>query len=663
MAQSLMYRVRNAPIVVNVEKSNVISMLSISFAPPGSKTIFRNVVIKNESSQIIRDLSLAVNVAAVKELAKVFQKNKLVQIVNGKRMAVGILDNRGVAKDGRIVAPIGVLAPGQEASFVLYVDFQRESVPFTPPNIKSANIKSLLVKTRDSWNNWLKDAIDVSASDPRLAGLFENTLTLIKTQTAGTTGAVAPMGKYSGSWCRDSFGPVRFLLAAGKFADVRRILRFYDLATRLKGFNNRYEVDVNLDSAPKKVDWNRMTPQRGDDPSLLILQYYFYYRATGDAKFIGEHYDFIRRNLTGQDHGGDFRLPFNGDETYQVYFLMTEGRPLKEFFSAESGFLHTAAARALSVMAAAVGETEDSEKFARIADSARSKTEELYWDASRGLYIPGKRKDTLAPAMAPFADINFDPIWVEYALPGDANLRNNAINSAKKLITPEGTVRSSSRTGLYTGLAPGMLLYNLKSVGAIPQADREYSGMMNRMLSRTGEFAEAYDAQDNWVNYGSAPTVYRPWESGVNAEAILYYITGAKYERGADTVTLQPHLPPGVDWIKFKNLYVGPYPIALSLTRRKDNTIAIDIENFGSQKVNIKLLTEPIPQKDPPETPVKAEPAAQPATPSLPFSVTVDGMVVGKIDSAAYARPLISRKGVLQPGAAFHVVGAEISSQ
>ncbi len=649
---SLLYRVRNAPIVVNVEKYDELSVLSVTFAPPSGNTIYRNITVKNDSEKPVKDVYLVADSRFGNDLARVYQSKYIVQVVNGKRMVVGLDGKTTKTENGQISMPIGELGAGQEVSAVLTVDIQPEKTKYTHQDTSPKRMKALLEKTRDAGEAYLKGGLSVSSSDPHLGDLFENILTLIKTEQSAGTGAVSPMAKYSGSWCRDSFGPVRMLLAAGRFLEVRKILRFYDLATRIRGFNNRYPINLDLSKAPKKVDWDKMTPQPGDDPNLLILQFYYYFRATGDKEFIREHYGFIRRNLTGQKHA-DFKFPFNGDETYQVYFLMSEMKPLKEYYSAESGFEFTAAARAVSEMADAIGEAKDAENFTKLADSARLKTEGYYWDDASGMYRSGMRKDTLAPSITPFADINFNPIWINYAPAGDRNLRSNAINSAKKLLTKDGIVRSSAKTGTYTGLAPGMMLYNLKAVGLMPQADRAYFGLMKKMLSKTGEWAEAYDSQGDWVNYGTAPTVYRPWESGVNAEAILYYITGAEYDARTDTVTIQPHLPPDVDWIVFDNLYVGPHKIMLHLTRRRDDTLHIEIVNNENKNVKIKLLTELVQKKGRPLAP-QGE-VSEP--PQGPIAVIIDGMSSSTINSAAYGRELVMRKGTLKPGDNFRAVG------
>ncbi|MFH1539528.1 MAG: trehalase family glycosidase, partial [bacterium] len=377
-------------------------------------------------------------------------------------------------------------------------------------------------------------------------------------------------------------------------------LAYYDYATRIEGFRNSYALDLDVESAPEEVDWDSMTPQQGDDPNLLILQFYHYYRATGNTDFVRRHYGFLRRNLTGQKHT-DYHLPFHGDETFQVFVMMAEGAPMKDFFTADTGFEYVAAARAMSEMAAVIGEDADAKDFAARAEECRLKTEEHYWNDELGYYIPYVKKDTLEPSTSPFANINLRPLWIEYAPPGDANQRRNVINTAKKLMNRRGTMKSHARSAYYTGMTPGLLLYNLKAVGDMKHADLAYEGMTSRVISPTGEFAEAYDKNDRWINYGSAPTVLRPWESAINAEAVLYYITGLTYDHKADIATFQPHLPPGTDFLSIENLYAGRNRFTLLINKTEKGNLDIDIRNTGEKPATVQLITEPVPGVEPPD--------------------------------------------------------------
>lgn len=608
-----LYRVKRTSIIVSEEKSADLEMKTITYAPPGANSILRIFSIRNISEKRISDLALVTKSGGRGEKAVVSGTGNLTQKSGDKRMTIGYFAKGAQASEGEARLGIGALDPGAGAEAILYITFNYDKEKFAPPSPESPeNGYPLLKATRADWEKWFDGALTVESSDPKLAGLFENTLALMKVQQSAGSYAISPMAKYSGFWCRDNFGPIRFLLASGKFEDARRSLEYFDYATRVSGFRNRYPLDIPIDPVPKEPDWETLEPQLGDDPDLLILQYYWYYKATGDADFIRAHYGFLRRNLTGQKHT-DFRLPFNGDETYQVYVMMTESAPMKSFYTAATGFYYSAAARALSVMAFSIGEKKDAQAFLALAKKCRDKTEEYYWDEKAGYYIPYIKKDTLEPAKSPFADVNLTPLWIGVYEPPDKKQRSNVMKTVDKLFNKRGTMKSSARCQLYTGMVPGMLLYNLRVLEDYAMADTVYTAMMTRVISNTGEFAEGYDSRDKWIFYGSAPTVYRPWESGINAEAILSYITGLKHvinASGAVTnmtqrlydVTIQPHLPPGVDWIKFDNIYAGPYRLSIEVKARKDaapgpggvadNTPIVIVKNLSDWKINTRIARE-----------------------------------------------------------------------
>lgn len=600
--RSLTYRVRNTPIVVNSEKSDDLAVFSVTIAPPLWKSIIRIISVKNLSEKQLEGLSLDVESREGKDTAQTYKKSMLVQSTGGKRMIVGFFGQKQIASPGnpgKLTMPIGTLRPGQEDSFVLFINFGNENDPVDLPTLEKNSQKSMLEATREESLDWLNGAMTVTSSDKRIADLFDSLYMILKVQTDANSSGISQMGKYSGIWCRDTFGPVRFLLTTGQFEPVAKMLHYYDYATRIGGFRNRYPLDLDISKAPEKVDWESMTPQQGDDPNLLILQFYWYFRATGDVEFVREHYGFLRRNLTGQKQSGDWRLPFHGDETYQVYVMIGEKAPMDAFFSADTSFAYAAAARAMAEMAAAAGEAADAADFAARAETCRAKAEEYYWNAERGYYIPYVKKDTLAPAASPFADINLHPIWYEYAGAGGANQRENVINTGKKLMNKRGTMKSTAKTGYYTGMVPGLLLWNLKAVGLLGRADAAYGAMMSAVVSPAGEFAEAYDSKDRWVNYGTAPTVYRSWESAINVEAILYYIMGLSYPRAGGRAAFQPHLPPGVDWVKFENLRAGRNRFEVSIRRVEGVDLEIEVKNTGDAAAEVELITEPVPGLSP----------------------------------------------------------------
>ncbi|HOO56774.1 MAG TPA: trehalase family glycosidase [bacterium] len=621
-----LYRVHSTSIIVNVEQNDNISMNTVTFAPPGETVIYRIVSIANTSPRPIDGLTLIVEAHNKQSAVQTFGDSRLMQLIDTDRLIIGSVGSEPVATEGELALPIGTLVPGQVSTRVLYLslsDKNDNNDTFPPADF---DIKTVLERTRDWWLTQLDGSLSAESSNPRLGGLFENMNVIIKAQQDSNSGGISQMARYSGIWCRDTFGPVRYLLYSGMFDDIKKTLRYYDYATRIrKGFGNRYPLDLDVSSEPPEPDWDKIRPQQGDDPNLLILQYYWYYKATGDISFIKKHYGFMRRNLTGQQHEG-YRLPFHGDETYQVWVMMAESDPMKNFFSADTGFEHVAAARAMSEVAAMLGYEEDAREFAADAEKCRDKTEKYYWSDERGAYIPYARKDTLAPAVGVFANINLRPLWIDYAPASDARQRENVVTTAKRLMKKKGTMKTAPRVSLYTGMTPGLLLYNLKSLGAMKIADRAFEGLMTYGFSPTGETAEAYDQNDHWLNYGPAPTVYRSWETAINVESVLYFITGLKYDHEKDVAVFQPYLPPGVDWISFKNLHAGRYVFDMSIRRRDGSTLEVTIKNTGARNAAVELLIEPVAGASP-------------------------GFAAQEIEHAAYRRKLWHSGVTLAPGA------------
>lgn len=635
-SKSALYRVRYSNIVVVEEACPFLTVTTVTFAPPGSTTILRLITISNQdksgSAGAVEDAALVVN--AGKKDDKPETAGATLTFENkGDIMTVGFADGSGVARDGVIIRQLGRIAAGENVTLPLYIDFSLSEKP-TPLKLEIPDPDALLETTYHEWINWFDGTLSVESSNARLADFFENTLVLLKSQEAAGNGAVAVMARYSGAWCRDAYSPIRFYLLSGKFNEARAIASFYDYATRLHGFGNRYPVDLDLSTAPESFDWNKLSPQQGDDPNILILHIYNVWRVTGDDNFIREHYGFMRRNLTGQ-FNDNCRLPFHGDETYQVYVMLQSKSPMKDFYTVDTNFWHVTAAEALSEMAAAIGENDDAAAFAERASFCRGMADQYYWNDEDGYYIPYVKKDTLEPADSPFADIGLHPLWIGYADAGDPKQRRSIITTAKKLMNKQGTMKTSSRVGQYTGMLPGYLLYNLKAIGLMDRADIAYNGLFNRAMSPTGEFGEAYGDNDRWLDYTVFPNVLRPWETAINAEAVLYYITGLHYDNHSDRVTLQPHTPPGVDSISFKNLFAGPHRVSVSLEKIKNKTTNIEVINTGDKAFEVELILEPGLEKE-------------------------EG--VESFESAAYNRTLWRKIQILKPGESATASGAVYGS-
>lgn len=611
MTKSTLYRPAGTGVVVCEENGGGLKLTTVTYAPPGRTFILRAVTVgaDKDAPPSGDEILLTVDAHRGDEKAEPFGPDMLTHWKGGRMMTIGSITPAEVRTEpGRLTTSLGTLAPGMETSMLFYITFNMEGETVSPPMVAAVGPALFLDETLEDWRKWYDGALTVDSDTPRLAGLFENALAIIKTQQDANSGSIAPMARYSRAWCRDGFGPERLLLASGKTADVRRFIEYLDYATRIQGFRNSYDLDLDVKTAPKEVDWGSMRTQQGDDPNLIILQYHHYWLATGDKDFIREHYGFIRANFTGQNTEG-YRLPFNGDETYQVYVMMADGAAMKDFYTPDTGFAYSAAGEALAEMADAIGETADAAEFRRLAAECRAKTEEYYFDETAGYYIPYVKKAGLKPTDSPFANINLDPLWLGYA-PPDEKQRRNVLASMKKLIKKNGVLKSHVRSGNYTGMTPGMLLYSLAALGETELADAAYTAMMNEVISPTGEFAEAYDSRDKWLNYSSEPTVYRPWETSINVEAALFYMTGMRRE-AEGAVRFSPHLPPDANVVRIGNLHAGPHKFTMRIERKENANLDVEIINEGNAPVMIVLETPPAAGVEPPDA---VESAVNPAS-------------------------------------------------
>ncbi len=592
--RSRLYRVPETGIVVVQEINDDFLMTTVTFALPGRQFFYRIVCLKTLSDESLSNIDIQIKekgtdiqgepipawlqpCSDISVLHRIQNRSLCITINNESLKNTGVLSKK---------------LSSSERYGLINLSFWDTLTPLSRDPLEFATIDHLDV-SRTASLALTKDALSIISDAPRIGAFIENTLSMLNTQTVPLNGAVAVMARYSGAWCRDAFGPILFYLKAGKYEDAKRVASFYDYASRLLGFRNRYPVNLDLRKAPKEFDWESIAPQQGDDPNILILHIYNVWRAMGDDTLIREHYGFMRRNLLGQVTG-DWHLPFHGDETYQVYVMMQEGAPMKDFYSVDTSFWYAVAAESLAEMADAIGETADAAEFRKRAQQCREHAENYYWDENNGHYIPFAKKSDLSPASAPFGDINLHALWTGYACAADPRQRENVINTAKQLMKKNGLMKTSPRVAYYTGMLPGYLLWNLKAIGLTDRADRAFDGLFNVAMSPLGEFAEAYDGNDRWLDYSHMPNVYRPWETAINADAVLYYLTGYHYDHRVPRLTLQPHLPPGANNMTISNLHAGPHKIALAMNRDPDNParMVVSVTNTGGKPVEIELLLE-----------------------------------------------------------------------
>jgi hypothetical protein len=482
-----------------------------------------------------------------------------------------------VAQPGpALVVPLGRGGPDKLQTVLLFVAAGKGEAGRALVRKASAAPASTtaLLACRDHWAQWLDGGCSLTCADARVSDLIEIQKQIIKVQQdAG--GGYSPMDMYTNYWIRDANGPVRFMLRAGRAEEVKHSLDFFFRACARRAAI-QMNCPLNAPLAPEGVqpDWSRAPVEQAETPSFVILQHYWYWKYTGDLDTIRRHYGMLRRCLLGQAVDERGRLPFDGDETYRFpgYRAFENHAPdaptdyvSLELRSADSAFDYVSAAEGLAEMTRAVGRPAEAEDYAARARRVRAATEQTYWQPSQGFYAPAASEFTSERHQPPFANINLNPLWIGYASPQDERAAPNVLNALKWLWREDGTARMTPTFGYVTGMTPGMVLYSLAALDH-PDAERALQGVVNA-ADAAGGYAEMLTPDNRPADQIWGQRRARPWEGGINVEAILYYLTGYGADVPGGRATFCPRMPAKWPAMKVTRIPWGAGYFDLSLDR------------------------------------------------------------------------------------------------
>jgi hypothetical protein len=122
-----------------------------------------------------------------------------------------------------------------------------------------------------------------------------------------------------------------------------------------------------------------------------------------------------------------------------------------------------------------------------------------------------------------------------------------------------------------------------------PKADWAF-GELVRYVDPGGTFSEYYDYSPEGpvtsAKHGSH--FARPWESGVNAEIMVHYLTGFCPDALESSFTLKPRFPDGTDRMEIRNMRMKNSRIHL-LASRDSRSHAYEIEHQGDERIKMHL--------------------------------------------------------------------------
>jgi hypothetical protein len=489
---------------------------------------------------------------------------------------------------------IGSLPAGQSATVVAYMAFTGDEKSETDVlnQLKSASF-GILKAQYDDCQAFYAQGPTLTCDDARLSDFLDISQHIMRCQQA-YEGGYSPMDKYTYTWVRDSNGPIRYMLAAGHYDDVKRHLEYhFKGCCQAKAIGNNLSLNMNQQGEIKEPDWSQVPVERAEVPSFVILQHYWYWRYTGDSDLIRRQWGYLRRCLLGQQVDERGTLPFHGDETYRFpgYLLFEAKQEAPDYVSleaqsADSAFEYVAAAEALGEMASAAGHADEASEYAQKAARIREATERFYWQSSPGYYAPAMSDFSAEVHRWPFTPIDLRPMWIGYSGP-TTQQSQNVLQTLPYLAKPEGTLKMTPAFGYYVPMISGYALYDLACLGGGPAADKALAGLL-RAADKAGGYPEMVKPDDKPADAVWGKHRFRPWEGGINAEAVVFYLTGLRADAVQRKAFLAPHLPAKWPGFEMKNLRVGDCQFDLkvagkscTLTRTDDGQDAWTVEIAG----------------------------------------------------------------------------------
>jgi len=573
--------VRGAPVVLTSEESTQLKLTTVTAAPPGVTAILRWITVERREGES-RDVTLALDFRgrAMQRDDQGFyfeypHRNRVA------RLRPVMIGGELEAEDDQLTFSIPGVAPGKPRTCCLALLFSEsaEAASAVREQVISRH-DQLLSDTVTWWKEKLAPTVHVTSGDRRLDDLVEGLKVLLLVQQ-DAQGGVCPMVNFKGVWLRDSNGPVLGFLHSGLYEDARRLLTYYRQVSALHRFTGReFPLDLAIESDPDLTpeEWAASGTDRCEVPSFVVLQHAWWLDATGDKTLLERHWHYVRRNAIHQvlvdgPHGP--LQTFNGDETYMggAYYSLfptRSGYPnaliRPDAYSADSMFEYVAAHEAMVCLARIMGREEDCAVFETSAARMRESIEQHFWLPEEQRYAPALSPVTFEPHRAPFAPINLRPLWIGYLSPDDPKARSNLKGTLQWLLRPDGLIRMTPFMDHFIGCAPGYLVSNLAAVRH-PRAAEAFSGLI-RSASTSGEWVEVHKPDRPSYGYGDGRYAnrLRPWESGINLDSLLFYLTGARRQEGR-SITIRPLLPPKCDHLVVDNVPLGRGHLQLTVTR------------------------------------------------------------------------------------------------
>ncbi len=621
-------RPRGTGLVITRADADELSLYTVDFGPHPSDlaeappALVRFVLVTSRASE-----PHAVRVVIRPHRMPAVEDGRLVELIDAgvRRLAYLpwqgelIEETQGPAIDLGVVLPWG----NAQSSVVLATGYDAAQIETVATAMSDSDADTWLDDTLKYWSDWSARGLQLHTSDPELDDLYDGMRVAVRLQQSAH-GGVSPMSEYTGVWLRDTIGPVRFYLRAGLADEARSAIDYLHLCHIDRGdFGNSCSSGLTPEEVGAEPDWDALAPFAGktaaEGPSYVPLMYRELVHWTGDWDRVAARWPYLKRALLAQNLDVEGRQAWSGDETFRAAMGVALGYPIEYgwpelSWSANSSFLMLAAAEFMTEAAAEVGTPEEEAAFADLADRAQNALDEHFLQAD-GWYAPfifhsaGSSNAADEIAAHPFEDVNLKGLWSGALDPSEATALSDLRALEAHAGRGDGTVRSPIDSevadlfqlgldldlseGFGTGMTPGYYLFALTQAGD-PGAEAAFDALP-RYADQAGQFPENMlysDFAPMQVIYdpsgllGDYTARYRPWEGGIDLDAVLAYLLGVKPIEGG--IFLRPHLPARLDRLEASGIVVGDAALHVVVTRVGEE-IQLEVSSAAAAPFSLRI--------------------------------------------------------------------------
>lgn len=427
----------------------------------------------------------------------------------------------------------------------------------TAERVEKEGVERLLEPTREYWRKFTQRRLTArplpKSINTETAAILDSVAVLIKAQQSETGGVMAGH-HYALAYVRDQYGAARGMLALGMLEEARLNLEFR--LYKFKRFGSLMTAEaMGSDGARHQHENDEV-----EGPGYTILQARDYIQATGDNAFGRKLWPMLEWCWKVQKkHLVKGLLPFSGDETYVAGGFFPRSGLIQG--SADTTLVFVESGKWLCKWAVArkLWTADYASKQIKAAESSRAAYRKWFWGGDRvwanapereemmtpprfrhgvceggcgwfgwtertttGRYVcPDCFKTKPLPAAAPTRmevnSVSLLPAYLRSDVLSHAEQRA-LIDHIVKQANQAGHIPSVPGTECCVGYDPGLVLENLVAAGS-PDAKKAYDRLI-RIADQTQAWCEYYNGKDA-VYPGCC--CCRPWESGVNAEAVILY--------------------------------------------------------------------------------------------------------------------------------------------